>query len=103
MKKIGDYLQPKPGAIINYSAWPKQYPHHNTISRYTPRVNIILANFRAKIQKSLNRDLGETHTEVTKGIIPFFDLLSEKTSAKKKEPTIKFSECTKDGFERFIL
>ena len=49
------------------------------------------------------RQFGGTNTDVTKGIIPFFDLLSEKTSAKKKEPTIKFSECTKDGFERFIL
>ena len=36
-------------------------------------------------------------------IIPFFDLLMKKTSAKRIEPIIKFSECTKNDFERFIL
>ena len=36
-------------------------------------------------------------------MIPFFDLLMKKTSAKRIEPTIKFSECTKHDFERFIL
>ena len=77
-------MQPKPEAIINYSAWPKQYPHHNTISRYTSRVNLILTNFRAKNSEIVFRDLGETHNEVTKGIIPFFDLLSEKDRRQKE-------------------
>ena len=61
LKKIGDYLQPKPGAIINYSAWPKQSPHHNTISRYTSRVNLILTNLRTKIHKWYSASLGEPY------------------------------------------
>ena len=51
LKKIGDYLQPKPGGIIDYGSWPKQSPHHNTISRYTSTVNIILTNLRKKIHE----------------------------------------------------
>ena len=36
-------------------------------------------------------------------IIPFSVLLMKKTSAKRIEPTIKFSECTKNDFQRFIV
>ena len=49
------------------------------------------------------RDFGGTNTDVTKGIITFFDLLMKRPAPKlKREPTIKLSECTKDGFERFV-
>ena len=49
-------------------------------------------------------EFGGTNTDVTKGIILFFDLLMKRNSAKieEREPTIKLSECTKDGFERFV-
>ena len=48
------------------------------------------------------REFGGTIADVTNGIIPFFDLLMKGTAPKlKREPTIKLSECTKDGFERF--
>ena len=59
LKQIGDHLQPKPGGIIDYGSWPKQSPHHNTISRYTSTVNIILTNFRTKIHKWYSAILGE--------------------------------------------
>ena len=59
LTKIGDYLQPKPGGIIDYGSWPKQSPHHNTISRYTSTVNIILTNLRTKIHKWYSASLGE--------------------------------------------
>ena len=59
LKKIGDYLQPKPGGITDYGSWPKRYPHHNTISRYTSRVNLILINLRAKIHNWYFASLGE--------------------------------------------
>ena len=59
LKKIGDYLQPKPGGITDYASWPKRYPHHNTISRYTSRVNLILINLRAKIHNWYFASLGE--------------------------------------------
>ena len=59
LKKIGDHLQPKPGGIIDYGSWPKQSPHHNTISRYTSTVNIILTNLRTKIHKWYSASLGE--------------------------------------------
>ena len=49
------------------------------------------------------REFGGTNSDVTNGIITFFDLLMKKTSAKRVESTIKFSECTKNDFERFIL
>ena len=59
LKKIGDYFKPKPGGKINYGSWPKQSPHHNTISRYTSTVNIILTNLRTKIHKWCSASLGE--------------------------------------------
>ena len=59
LKKIGDHLQPKPGGIIDYGSWPKQSPHHNTISRYTSTVNIILTNLRTKIHKWYSASLKE--------------------------------------------
>ena len=59
LKKIGDYLQPKTGGITDYGSWPKQHPHHNTISRYTSRVNLILTNLRTKIHKWYSASLGE--------------------------------------------
>ena len=59
LKKIGDYLEPKTGGITDCGSWPKQYPHNNTISRYTSRVNIILTNLRTKIHKWYSASLGE--------------------------------------------
>ena len=59
LKKILGYLQPKLGGMIDYGSWPKQSPHHNTISRYTSTVNIILTNFRTKIHKWYSAILGE--------------------------------------------
>ena len=59
LKKILDYLQPKPGGMIDYGSWPKHSPHHNTICRYTSRVNLILTNLRTKIHKWYSASLGE--------------------------------------------
>ena len=59
LKKIGDYLDSKPGGITDYGSWPKQSPHHNTINKYTPRVNLILTNLRTKIHKWYSASLGK--------------------------------------------
>ena len=84
LKKIGDYLQPKPGGIIDYGSWPKQSPHHNTISRYTSRVNLILTNFRAKIHKWYSASWEEPY-QCYKGYNSILDLLIKRNSAKIKE------------------
>ena len=59
LKKIGDYLEPKTGGITDYGSWPKQSLNHNTISRYTSRVNLILTNLPTKIHKWYSACLGE--------------------------------------------
>ena len=46
-------------------------------------MNLIL-KFLRENSEIVSRDLGETYTEVTKGIIPFFDLLSEKDQRQKE-------------------
>ena len=70
LKKILGYLQPKPGGMIDYGSWPKQSPHHNTISRYTSRVNLILTILRTKIPRVWGSNYHCYKGYNTKGIIP---------------------------------